>query len=194
MRKNIYKSGDWNLICDVCGKKIKASESLHRWDGFIVCREDYETRHPQDFVRVHNDRISVPYSRPRPADRFLLTGALQDTVYIQDNDDSRDYLTDLSTYFAEDYLINYTAFSIIMNWIRSINETVIPTETLSLSTSKSFVDTVSITDSIFPRKTIRRTVTDTVSLVDSGMIFLENYVEAPYFLEDYVGTRYTFTV
>lgn len=59
-----YRAGDWNLICDVCGFKIKASDSLHRWDGMIVCRDDFEVRHPQDFVRGRVDNQTVPFSRP----------------------------------------------------------------------------------------------------------------------------------
>lgn len=64
-------SGDWNLICDVCGRKIKASTAKHRWDGYIVCPEDFETRHPQDFVKAKADKQSVPFSRPEPADTFV---------------------------------------------------------------------------------------------------------------------------
>lgn len=66
-----YSSGDWWLICDICGKKIKASESKHRWDGFIVCKEDFENRHPQDFIKAKVDKISVPFSRPRSTDVFV---------------------------------------------------------------------------------------------------------------------------
>ena len=63
---NYYKAGEWNLICDVCGKKIKAGEAKHRWDGFVVCPSDFEYRHEQDFVRARQDKISVPFSRPIP--------------------------------------------------------------------------------------------------------------------------------
>ena len=66
-----FISGDWNLYCDVCAKKIKASESKHRWDGFIVCQDDWEMRHPQDFVKARQDKISVPFSRPREAVVFV---------------------------------------------------------------------------------------------------------------------------
>ena len=66
-----YKSGDWNVICDVCSKKIKASESLERWDGLIVCQDDFEQRHPQDFVKSKEDKISVPFTRPRSTDIFV---------------------------------------------------------------------------------------------------------------------------
>ena len=30
---NYYISGEWNLICDVCGKKVKAGKAKQRWDG-----------------------------------------------------------------------------------------------------------------------------------------------------------------
>jgi hypothetical protein len=66
----IYRQGDWNIICDVCGKKIKASSSRKRWDGFIVCESDWEARHPMDFIKTPTDKISVPFSRPRPPDVF----------------------------------------------------------------------------------------------------------------------------
>ena len=67
---NYYKAGEWNLICDVCGKKIKAHKAKHRWDGFVVCGDCYETRHPQDFVRARQDKISVSFSRPIPTLTF----------------------------------------------------------------------------------------------------------------------------
>lgn len=66
-----YKAGDWWVICDVCGKKMKASSSRHRWDGLIVCDADFEHRHSQDFLKVRNDKISVPFTRPRPEDVFV---------------------------------------------------------------------------------------------------------------------------
>lgn len=87
MAGNNYASGDWLLICDSCGKKIKASEAKHRWDGFIVCKEDFESRHPQDFVRAKQDKISVPFTRPRPPDIFtnVVYPLYVDTGYVQEN-------------------------------------------------------------------------------------------------------------
>jgi len=70
MSRNYYTSGDWNITCDVCSKKIKASTSKKRWDGFIVCTDDYETRHPQDFVKAKTDKITVPFTRPIPTLTF----------------------------------------------------------------------------------------------------------------------------
>ena len=91
MSRNYYTSGQWNLICDVCGRKIKSGKSRHRWDGFVVCEEDYETRHPQDFVRARQDKISVPFTRPRPVDIF--TSISYTTIYVDE-----DYIEDHDTY------------------------------------------------------------------------------------------------
>lgn len=71
MSRNYYTSGQWWIICDVCGKKIKSGKSRHRWDGFVVCEDDWEERHSQDFVRSRQDKISVPFSRPIPT--FVFT-------------------------------------------------------------------------------------------------------------------------
>lgn len=73
-----YRAGDHYLICDECGSKIRRSESRKRWDGLIVCREDWETRHPQDFVRGKRDRQAVAVSRPEPADTFVNGATLTD--------------------------------------------------------------------------------------------------------------------
>ena len=62
-----YIPGQWNVTCDLCSRKIKSGEARQRWDGFIVCPDDFEHRHPQDFLRVHEDKISVPFTRPIPA-------------------------------------------------------------------------------------------------------------------------------
>lgn len=65
-----FVSGDWNFICDSCGQKKKASVGKLRWDGFRVCPDCFEMRHPQDFLRARVDNQSVPWSRPK-ADVFL---------------------------------------------------------------------------------------------------------------------------
>jgi hypothetical protein len=72
MNKNYYESGGWNLICDVCSIKYKAKKAKQRWDGFIVCPNCYEQRHPQDFVKTRQDKISVPFSRPIPQEIFVV--------------------------------------------------------------------------------------------------------------------------
>jgi len=66
MSKNYYISGEWNLTCDICSKKIKAHESKQRWDGFLTCHSCWEPRHEQDFVRARQDKITIPFQRPIP--------------------------------------------------------------------------------------------------------------------------------
>lgn len=71
---NSYRAGDYYVICDVCGFKIRASETRRRWDNLRVCTNDWESRHPQDFVRGRRDRQRVPDPRPEPADNFIEVG------------------------------------------------------------------------------------------------------------------------
>ena len=59
-----YKKGDWKVVCDVCGQRYLASALRKRWDGLMVCNKDYETRHPQEFVRARTDTQTVPWTRP----------------------------------------------------------------------------------------------------------------------------------
>jgi len=58
-----YKPGDNWVECDVCGMDIYASDSKKRWDGLVVCPEDWEVRHPQDFVRARKDKIAATVVR-----------------------------------------------------------------------------------------------------------------------------------
>lgn len=37
----------------------------------MVCSNDFEMRHPQDFLRVRGDVPSVPWTRPEGEDEFL---------------------------------------------------------------------------------------------------------------------------
>ncbi len=67
---NYFKAGDWNAICDLCGFRYKASELKKNWKGEMVCPSDFELRHPQEFVRVRPEKISVPWARPE-SDLFV---------------------------------------------------------------------------------------------------------------------------
>jgi hypothetical protein len=62
--RNWLKLGDYNGICDSCGRKFKASTMKKRWDGLFVCEHDYEVKHPQLSLRVRGDKQSVPVPRP----------------------------------------------------------------------------------------------------------------------------------
>ncbi len=67
----MYKRGQWLAICDVCGFKFSSGEIKKRWDGLMVCHDDWETDHPQKYIRVPSDPKPLPWARPRPADQFV---------------------------------------------------------------------------------------------------------------------------
>lgn len=65
------RSYEYNGICDICGFKFKNKDLFRRWDGYIVCKDDYETRHPLDFYRNRDDFHKLPWIRPEP--NYLLS-------------------------------------------------------------------------------------------------------------------------
>jgi len=71
-RYDYYAPGDFNRICDQCGLKRKASDTVELWNGLIVCADDcFETRHSQDFVRGRYDDQRVDKPRPDPEPTYL---------------------------------------------------------------------------------------------------------------------------
>lgn len=71
MSNDQFILGDSNAICDCCGFKFKQSQLRKRWDGAMVCKADWEPRHPQDFVKARSERSIVKDARPRPEPRFV---------------------------------------------------------------------------------------------------------------------------
>lgn len=70
---NRYAPGQWNFYCDFCGAKRKSSDGVRSWQGNYVCQEHREVRNPQDFIKGVKDNQTVPWSRPRTIDTFVLT-------------------------------------------------------------------------------------------------------------------------
>ena len=72
MRRNYYKKGDYNVICDATGFKVKRSQCRYqKWNNLLVLKDHWEPRHPQDFVRSIPDGKPVPLARPEPEDVFI---------------------------------------------------------------------------------------------------------------------------
>ena len=71
-----YAEGDYNATCHECGHKFKASTLKRHWQGYYVCPEHWEPRHPQDFVKAVADVQTPPWSQPEPADVFIYTCTL----------------------------------------------------------------------------------------------------------------------
>lgn len=68
MKKTWFRSGQWDVICDVCGFAFKNTELKLRWDGLMVCDSDWESRHPQEMIRPIPDQNKLPWTRPDPPD------------------------------------------------------------------------------------------------------------------------------
>ena len=66
-----WKPGRWSAICDVCGFRFHSDRLQKRWDGLMVCHKDYETRHPQDFIKLKSEHITPPWTRPEEEDEFM---------------------------------------------------------------------------------------------------------------------------
>jgi hypothetical protein len=62
--------GQWNAICDRCGRKFKSSRLRPTWDGLMVCERDWEPRHPQDFVRAAQPERQPEWVRPPSSDNY----------------------------------------------------------------------------------------------------------------------------
>lgn len=74
--KSYYSKGEWQTICDVCGRQYKSSELRLRWDGAMTCSGDWETRQPQDYVHGIADIQAPPWARPESTDSFILNDIL----------------------------------------------------------------------------------------------------------------------
>ena len=71
--KTTYIPGKWLAICDVCGYRYYNDQLKKDWRGLMVCKDDWETRHPQDFLKVRRDIMSPPWARPESTDQFVST-------------------------------------------------------------------------------------------------------------------------
>lgn len=62
-----YQKGNHWIIDDVSGFAIRANDARKRWDNMWMESDDWEPRHPQDFVRARHDKIA-PDAPVRPDD------------------------------------------------------------------------------------------------------------------------------
>lgn len=170
MAKHYYNSGEFNLYCDVCAKKIKAHESRLRWDGLRVCTDDWEERQPQDFVRARQDKISIPFSRPVENTTNNITYGMFDLVRAID---AIDILLVNVSYSPADYVSATDIFNILR--AVEVNELVTVSELFS-TTGESTA-----------------TFLDDVAIVDFGSICWFDYIDPDYFESIYVGTCYPLT-
>lgn len=72
-KRDYFIFDDYNVICDRCGAKFKASECKMEWDNLFVCKWCWEPRQPQDYVRGVKDDQRAPIVRARGETQFITT-------------------------------------------------------------------------------------------------------------------------
>jgi hypothetical protein len=69
--KSGWKANKHWVVCDICGFDFRVDQVQEDWQGLVVCKYDYEPRHPQDLIRGVKDNTSpVGLVRTEPADVF----------------------------------------------------------------------------------------------------------------------------
>lgn len=66
-----WSGGRWSVICDRCGFRFRSSRIKTEWTGLKVCGDCWEPRNPQDFLKVHPEKIVPAYTRPESTDTFV---------------------------------------------------------------------------------------------------------------------------
>ena len=196
-----YKSGEWNLICDSCSKKIKADTAKKRWDGFVVCPDCYETRHPQDFIQAQTDKITVPFTRPKtPENHVIQMGIFDPWQWIDEINIIKQltrYLSDTITWsdsldVSKSIILTdswTTSDSYIFNVLKNLNDPLNLVENYSNQPAFAFNDNWTFTETIDISKSVN--LSDSWLKQDPGTITLPVYV-FDYFAEDYIQTTLTF--
>lgn len=74
-----WKPGRWKVVCDRCGFRFHSDALKLEWTGLRVCSGCFETRNPQDFLKLHPEKIVPEWTRPETTDTFLYMC----TIYTQ---------------------------------------------------------------------------------------------------------------
>lgn len=69
-----FLDGEHWVTCDMCGGNFRHSDTRKTWDNRVVCKQDWEPRHEQDFVRSrYEDTAAKGLVRPEQPDTFIPT-------------------------------------------------------------------------------------------------------------------------
>jgi hypothetical protein len=68
---DLYRRGDYYLICAQSGRKIRRSEAVKQWDGVWVHRDFCDEVNPLDWPRKATPQRPVYPVRPEPTDVFI---------------------------------------------------------------------------------------------------------------------------
>lgn len=169
--KNHLILGNWNALCDSCGRKFKALDLQKRWDGLMVCREDFEQRHPQDLLKVQREKIAVPWSRPYAAEDTFIP----EYFSLKENEDIgvvEDMVKNIVKRFgfsqSEDTFNSFALNSNALNFTGAFStsdETFAITESILVVLARFLTDNATITETF--AKSLTRPITESISLAES---------------------------
>jgi hypothetical protein len=60
----MYHIGKWKACCDRCGQNYLNTDLRLEWTGLRTCKDCWEPRHPQDFLRGRKDNQAPSWVRP----------------------------------------------------------------------------------------------------------------------------------
>jgi hypothetical protein len=169
--KNHLLLGNWNALCDSCGRKFKAFDLQKRWDGLMVCQEDFEQRHPQDLLKVQREKIAVPWSRPYAAEDTFIPENLwtKPEDHLGINETMVKNIVKRFGYARSDDTVNgFTLNSFPLNFTGTFST---PEETIALSENVLIVLARFLTDNATLAETFAKSITkrlsDTVAIAES---------------------------
>ena len=68
-----WRGGRWSAICDRCGFRFHSDSIKLEWTGLRICGSCWETRNPQDFLKIPQEKIVPDWIRDEPPDSFNYT-------------------------------------------------------------------------------------------------------------------------
>ena len=78
-----YITGSHWAVCDSCGFQFRSEDLTETWDKLWVCDEDFETRHPQEFLRVKEEHGYVDQPiRPEDTSNTVIIGFGSDSAVV----------------------------------------------------------------------------------------------------------------
>ena len=69
-----FVEGQWNVICQYCGREVKAGSTTKTWDGYRVCESHNASRNPLHFVKAVAEQAALPWRRGKPPEVVVGTG------------------------------------------------------------------------------------------------------------------------
>lgn len=65
-----YKPGDNWVECERTGMAIRASDARKEWNGLWVAKEEWEPRHPQDYLKSREDNQTPQLTNPESDEAY----------------------------------------------------------------------------------------------------------------------------